>query len=246
MHDLISIVMPAYNSEKYIRNSIKSVINQTYKNWELIIIDDYSTDNTVSIIEEFQNKNIHLIKNKKNSGAAISRNKGIKLAKGNYIAFLDSDDLWNKEKLEKQINFMKSNNYDFTYTSFTYLKERKTKKVIIPEKLTYKESLKNTIILTSTVMINLKNIQKKIVYMPNIRKGQDTATWWNILKNNYIAHGLNMSLTKYRVHKNSLSNNKIKALIRTWKLYRKVEKFNIIISLYYFINYISNAIKKRI
>ena len=159
MHDLISIVMPAYNSEKYIRNSIKSVINQTYKNWELIIIDDYSTDNTVSIIEEFQNKNIHLIKNKKNSGAAISRNKGIKLAKGNYIAFLDSDDLWNKEKLEKQINFMKSNNYDFTYTSFTYLKERKTKKVIIPEKLTYKESLKNTIILTSTVMINLKNIK---------------------------------------------------------------------------------------
>lgn len=246
MKDKISIIMPTYNSENYIEESINSILKQTYKNWELIVIDDASTDKTVSIVNKFQNKNIILIQNKKNSGAAISRNKGINLATGNFIAFLDSDDIWNKDKLLKQINFMKKNKFAFTFTSFSYLKDLKTREVKIPKKITYKEALKNTIILTSTVMINIDSIPKDLIYMPNVRKGQDTATWWNILKNNHIAYGLDINLTTYRVHNESLSFNKIKALKRTWNLYRKIQKFNILKSSYYFIYYIINAVKKRI
>ena len=119
MSDLVSIIMPSYNTGKFIKETINSVLNQTYNNWELIIVDDCSTDDTEKIVNTIKDNRIKFLKNNTNSGAAISRNRAIKEAKGKWIAFLDSDDLWKKEKIEKQIRFMKENHYDFSYTNYT-------------------------------------------------------------------------------------------------------------------------------
>lgn len=248
--DLVSIIVPVCNCEKYVKETIESVEKQTYKKWELIIIDDNSKDNSLKIIREKAKENkekikyIHLTQNK---GVAIARNTGLEIAQGNYIAFLDGDDVWKENKLEEQIKFIKQNDYGFTFTSFIYLKENGNKDVKkIPKKITYKDALKNTIILTSTVIIDIKKIDKKLLIMPDIRKGQDTATWWQILKQGYIAYGLDKRLTLYRVRNNSLSFNKAKALKRTWNLYRNVEKFSVLKSSFYFLHYMWNATLRRL
>ena len=248
--ELVSIIMPVYNCEKYLEESITSVKKKTYKNWELIIVDDDSTDKSWNEIEkntkgyEDKTKIIHLEKNK---GAANARNIGLTHSTGKYIAFLDADDIWQDNKLEVQIKFMKENNYDFTYTAYTYLKGKNTKQVKkIPSKLTYNQALKNTIILTSTVLINTEKINIKLLVMPDIKRGQDTATWWGILKQGNTAYGLDKRLTVYRRRKDSLSFKKKIALKRTWNLYRNVEKFSIIQALYYYTFYAWNAIKRRI
>ena len=243
------IIMPVYNCEKYIKKAIESVKKQTNKNWRLIIIDDSSTDNT---IQEINNsiKNIKekvlLIKSNEHNGVAKTRNIGIKESTNKYIAFLDADDKWKEDKLEKQIKFMKNNKYNFTYTQYTYLKDKKEKQVkTFPNSLNYKQALKNTYILTSTVIIDTTQIPKEYIYMPNV-ESEDTATWWNILKKGYEAKGLKENLTIYRITKEGLSANKFKNLKRTWNLYRKQEKLSFIKTMYYFTNYIINAIKKRI
>lgn len=248
---LVSIIMPSYNSEKYLLDSINSVKNQTYQNWELLIIDDCSKDNSVLIIKEAmkQDKRIKLFENKKNEGVALTRNKGIMKSKGRFICFLDSDDLWNKDKLIKQIDFMKTRNYSFSYTNYEFTNSHgipNNKIVNVPIKINYKQALKNTTIFTSTVMFDLNLLSKEDIYMPNLRRGQDTATWWKVLKKVEYAYGLNEVLSYYRRTDNSLSSNKIVALKRTWNLYRKVERFGIITSSYYFSWYIFNAIKRRI
>ena len=137
--DLVSIIMPSYNTGKFIKETINSVLNQTYNNWELIIVDDCSTDDTEEIVNAIKDNRIKFLKNSTNSGAAISRNKAIKEAKGKWIAFLDSDDLWKKEKLEKQIRFMEENHYDFSYTNYTEIDEEgneKGIKITGPKKIT--------------------------------------------------------------------------------------------------------------
>lgn len=247
--ETVDIIMPVHNCEKYVKEAIASVKNQTYKTWNLIIVDDYSTDKSYEIIEkeieDIKNKAI-LIKNDKRQGISKTRNKGIEQSKNKYIAFLDADDIWNYQKLEKQIKFMKENNYTFTYTSFYYKKQKGNKQVgIFPKKLNYKQALKNTFILTSTVIINKEKIDEKLIKMPEI-ESEDTATWWNILKNNNIAYGLNENLTEYRVHQNGTSFDKIKNIRRTWNLYRKHENLGVVKSMYYFINYAINASIKRI
>lgn len=245
----IDIIMPAYNSENYIREAIESVKKQTVHNWRLIIIDDNSMDDTVKIIkqvtQDIEDK-VTLIRLKENTGVANARNVGINKSTNRYIAFLDSDDIWKEEKLEKQLCFMKENRYYFTYTCFTYLKNGNYKKVKkIPQSLNYEQALKNTFILTSTVMIDTENITKDDIKMPNI-KSEDTATWWNILKKGNIAYGCKENLTIYRITPNGLSSNKFKNLKKTWNLYRKQEKFSVCKTIYYFINYVVNAIRKRI
>lgn len=247
---LVSIIMPVYNCEKYLKQTIESVKNQTYSNWELIIVDDASTDNSLKIIQENTQdctQKVTIIQQSKNQGVAIARNTGLELAKGNYIAFLDSDDIWKENKLEQQLEFMQKNEYGFTYTFYTYLRENGLKDIKkIPEKLNYKQALKNTAILTSTVMIDTRKINKELLKMPNVRKGQDTATWWQILKHGNIAYGLNKKLTVYRRRSDSLSFKKTSALKRTWNLYRNVEKLSVIKSSYYFLGYAGNAVKKRL
>ncbi len=246
--DLISIIIPVYNAEKFLDETINTVLNQTYKNFELILVNDGSKDKSVGVIKKYNDKRIKLIDNKNNKGAALSRNDGIRKAKGRYICFLDADDLWNKEKLEKQINFIKEKECAFSFTGYEFANENgipNGKKVFIPKKLNYKSALKNTTISTITVMIDTKKMDKDLIYMNNV-KSEDTATWWNILKNGYEAFGLNEILSFYRRSDGTLSSNKIEAIRRIWNLYRNVFKLGFFYSLYNFVFYAINAVKRRI
>lgn len=248
---LVSIIVPIYNAEKFIKNTIRTVKQQTYQNWELLLVNDCSTDTSKTIIEEEVKKEprIKLIELSKNSGAAVARNTGIEYAKGKYIAFLDADDLWKREKLTKQIEFMQNNQYEFTFTDYEFTDEEgnKTGKTVkVPTKINYKQALKNTTIFTSTVMFDIEKLGKELIKMPNVRRGQDTATWWKVLKTGIIAYGLQETLSFYRRSNHTLSANKVKALKRTWNLYRNVEKLPFLKSFYYFCFYCFHAVKRRI
>lgn len=250
-NDLVSIIVPVYNSERFINDTIRTVQEQTYGNWELILVNDCSTDNSISIIEKYtkEDNRIKLINLECNSGAAIARNTGIEQATGRYIAFLDADDLWMKDKLEKQIEFMKKNECAFSFTDYEFADEngKKTGKIVnVPKELTYKQALKNTTIFTSTVIFNVEKLGKELISMPNVKRGQDTATWWKVLKQIDNAYGIDEVLSYYRRTNDSLSANKLKALKRTWNLYRNVEHLNIFYSFYNFGWYCFNAIKRRI
>jgi len=246
---LVSIVTPVYNSARFISDTIDSIQSQTYKNWELLLIDDCSSDNSYEIIKSYMkdDNRIKYIKLEKNSGAAISRNTGIKNAKGRFIAFVDSDDLWKSRKLEVQVNYMLKHKIAFSFTSYRYIKEdgTSTNKIAkAPKKINYNGLLKNTIIGCSTVLID-KDIMGDF-RMPLVRRGQDTATWLQLLKKEKYAYGIEDALVDYRLVGNSISSNKIKALKRTWNTYRNVENLGILKSCYVFCFYVFNAIKKRI
>ena len=240
--DLVSIITPVYNSEKFIKETIKTVQEQTYENWEWILVNDCSTDRSSEIIKQYTKEDgrIKLLNLKTNFGVAIARNIGMEQSNGKYIAFLDADDLWAKEKLEKQIMFMKENKYIFTFTDYEFSDKEgnKTGKIVkVPKKINYKQALKNTTIFTSTVVFNVDKLGKELIQMPNI-KSEDTATWWKVLKSGYEGYGLNENLTYYRRMKGTLSSNKFNAIKRIWNLYIKQENLNIFYSLYNFIFYI--------
>ena len=241
----VSIIIPVYNSSLYLKECLDSVIKQTYKDLEIIIVNDASTDNSMDIINKYKDKRIKVINMKHNSGVSASRNMGVKVSTGKYICYLDSDDYWDLTKIEKQVNFIKNNNYEFIYSDYSYIYNNKTKRVKVPKSITYKEALKNTTIFTSTVMFNMKKLNKKDIYMPNIKRGQDTATWWKVLRSGITAHAINEVLAYYRVDNKSLSSNKLIALKRTWNIY-KLENISLFKRVYYFICYIFNAIKRRI
>ncbi len=250
--ELVSIVVPVYNAEKFIIETMETVRKQTYTNWELILVDDISTDKSCQLIEKYQkkysDKRISLIKLKKKALAAGARNAGVKKAKGRYICFLDADDLWDKHKLEKQVAFMNTHNCAFSYTGYEFADSSGKPlgtKVYIKEILTYKQALKNTTIWTTTVMFDMKKITKKLIEMPNV-KSEDTACWWKILRNGYKAYGLNEILSYYRRSEGTLSANKLEAIKRIWNLYRNVENLNIFYSIYNFCYYAMNAVKRRI
>jgi teichuronic acid biosynthesis glycosyltransferase TuaG len=243
---LISIIMPAYNSEKTIRESIKSIINQSYTNWELLIIDNCSADRTYKIIEEYlDDKRIHYIKNDNNYGVAFSRNVAIKKAKGEYIAFLDSDDLWSKFKLEKQLHFMKKNNYQFTFTSNYIITE--DNKIIetyhCPMQLDYKQLLKYNAIHTLTVMVKASILKENL--MPNIND-EDYATWLLIMKKGVIGYGMPEKLSYFRVTKGSMNSNKLKTLIRAYIVYRRGLNFSCLHSLFCLGRFVFYTIKKHL
>lgn len=231
MKPLVSIIMPTYNCAEFIEESIISVIKQTYTNWELIIIDDCSTDNTEEVVKKYckRDSRIKYLKLDENSGAAIARNKGIEQAQGKYIAFLDSDDLWMEEKLEKQISFMEQNKYNFTCTNYIQIDEKgKENGVIIKvkKKVDYNGVLLSCPIGNSTVVYNAEELGKFEV--PNIRKRNDDALWLQILKKEKYAYGLDEVLVKYRIRSNSLSSNKFDLIKYHWYLYREIEKLSII------------------
>lgn len=249
MKDLVTIIVPVYNAEKFIVDTIESILSQTYTNWELILVNDCSTDNSTEIIEKYlKDKKIKMITNKVNSGAAETRNNGINVSKGRYICFIDADDKWDKEKLEKQINFMNKNDCAFSFTSYEFADENcipNGKKVIVPDTINYKKALKNTTIWTSTVMFDMTKLSKEDIYMPNV-KSEDTACWWKILKKIDCAYGLKEILSYYRRSEGTLSSNKVEAIKRIWNLYRNVEKLNLLKSCYCFMGYAFNAILRRI
>ena len=241
----VSVIIPMYNSSKYIKECLDSVINQTYSNLEIIIVDDKSSDNSLDIVKKYNDKRIKIIELDKNSGVSIARNKGIDISTGQYITFLDSDDFLVNYKIEKQFSFIEKNNYEFIYSNYSYLKKGKIHNTNIAMDVDYKKALKNTLIFTSTVMINAKKIKKEDIYMPIVERGQDSLCWWRILKKGVIAHGMKDILAIYRVGDKSLSNNKIIALKRTWNLY-KLENISFLKRLYYFTNYAINALIRRL
>ena len=249
MEDLVSVIIPVYNAEKFIDETINTVLDQTYSNWELLLVNDCSTDNTEKLIKKYlKDERIHLINNKVNSRAAISRNNGIKKAKGRYICFLDADDKWDNKKLEKQVNFMKNMDCAFSYTSYEFADKNcipNGKKVIVPDKINYNQALKNTTIWTSTVMFDMKKLSKDDIYMPNV-KSEDTASWWSILKKIDYAYGLKDILSFYRRTEGTLSSNKFEAIKRIWNLYRNVEHLNIFKSIYCFFWYAFRAVLRRV
>ena len=233
---LVSIVTPLYNSEKYIEETILSVLAQTYTNWEMLIIDDCSTDNGPNIVKKYieQDERVKYLKLEKNSGASVSRNKAIELAEGEYVAFLDSDDLWKNKKLEKQIKFMKENNYAISFTEYEEINENGKKLNILiksPQKpVTYRSYLLTNPIGCLTGMYSVKKLGK--VYMPLLKNREDTGFWLNILKKD-VAYSLKENLADYRVRKGSLSFNKFSLIKFHWNLYREVEKLSLIESLFY-------------
>ena len=235
----VSIITPSYNSEKYISKTIDSVLSQTYQNWEMIVVDDVSLDNSNEIIEEYCKKDsrIKLIKLEKNSGAAVARNRAIKEAKGRYIAFLDADDIWKAEKLEKQIYFMQKNNYSFTYTAYEKIDENGVVfgKIGVPLKVSYNQLLKTCVIGCLTAVYDTEKLGK--IYMPTNTKREDFATWLSILKKIDFAYGIKENLSQYRVYENQSSGKKAKMAKENWKLYREIEKLNLLKACYYFSHY---------
>lgn len=224
MNEVVSIIIPAYNIEKYVAETIECVLNQTYQNWEMEITDDCSTDNTVNVIEKYvsQDTRIHLWRLDKNSGAAAARNNSIKHARGRYIAFLDGDDWWYPAKLEKQIQFMEENGYEFTFTDFEYADATlKTTGISHkPKYLSYRKLLLGNNIGTPGVIYDTKNIGK--LYMHNLKFSEDWMLWIDIAKRTGRAYALNCPLWKYRTLSNSLSRNKLENVKQNIRVYRNV------------------------
>jgi len=249
MNKLVSIITPSYNSSKFIEECIDSVISQTFKNWEMIIVDDCSNDNSREIISYLSTKDERLksIFLEKNIGAAAARNIAIREANGRYIAFLDADDIWKADKLEKQIKFMNKKDIAFSFTSYQPIAEDGIEKYSViqaPKKMSYHSYLKNTIIGCLTVVIDRERTGD--FQMPNIRSSHDMALWLLIMKRGFSAFGLDKNLAFYRVVSTSNTSKKWKAAKEVWDVYRKVENLNVIYSTYCFIGYVFNAIKKRI
>lgn len=234
---LISIIVPVYNAGAYIRETISMVAAQTYGNWELLLVDDGSEDDSREKIRESMESGdarIRLIEKQQNEGAARARNTGIEASKGRYVAFLDADDLWMPDKLEKELAFMKEKQAAFVFTAYEFGDEdaKRTGKVVnVPPSLTYFKALSRTVIFTTTVMLDTERTGRELIRMPEV-KSEDTATWWKILKNGFIAYGLNEVLAVYRRPARSLSSNKLEAIRRIWNLYRKQEKLSLWYSVY--------------
>ena len=242
----VTIIMPSYDSEKFIIESIESVLVQTYSNWELIIVDDCSPDDSNKIITKYVDSDgrIKLIKLQKNSGPAVARNTAIEAASGRYIAFLDSDDVWLPNKLETQINFMHDNDLAFTYSSYRLVGEDNEHLgvFITKDKISYFDMLKTCSVGCLTAIYDTKKIGKQ--YMPLILKRQDYGLWLKILKLIGETKGISEPLATYRIRKNSVSSNKVKAAKYQWKIYRDIEKLSFLKSLYYFVFYAYNGVTK--
>lgn len=225
---LVSIVMPVYNSAPFICSSIRSVLAQTCKNWELLIVDDASVDETVSVIEEFSSKDprIKLFQNSINRGAGAARNIAIEEARGDFIAFLDADDLWLPEKLEVQLKFMQEKNLPMSYSSYRLISESGE---ILPKMieaipvLTYNKLLKSNYVGNLTGMYSTRALGK--IYSPLLRKRQDWALWLDVLKKTGTAQGIQQPLAFYRVRKDSISNNKVGLVRYNFLIYHRFLNF---------------------
>ncbi len=242
----ISIITPVFNAAHTIQRTIDSITNQTTDQWQLILIDDKSTDDSLKIIEKaaLNDDRIHILKNKRNLGPAHSRNEGIRLAKGRFITFLDADDCIEKEKLKMQIEFMKKNQFEFTYTDYWIHKPGfPTHRFYTPDKVSYRDILKSNPISCLTAVYDTSRIGK--IYMPNILKRQDYGLWLILLKQhvNY-AHRMDGCFATYYLQDNSVSSNKWKAAQFQWKIYREYENLNFVEACYYFTHYTLRGLKK--
>lgn len=289
MNGLVSIIVPIYRAEAYIADTIAMVVRQTYTDWELLLIDDCSPDDSAQVVrdtlreqrwglrssgqqddketeseevcsvgsegirkvEEYiddKGRRVLLISKEHNEGAAAARNTGLDMAGGRYIAFLDADDVWFPEKLEKELLFMKDGQAGFVFTAYEFGDEQAnpTGKVVhVPAQLRYKQALSRTVIFTTTVLLDRESIPDKLIRMPGI-ESEDTATWWQILKAGNTAYGLDEVLAIYRRPAKSLSSNKLTAIRRIWNLYRRQEKLSVITSVRCFIPWAYRACMRRL
>ena len=248
----ISIVVPVYNAAKYIEQTVSMVQKQTYTDWELILVEDCSKDESRKVLQNLetslQDSRIRMIYKEKNEGAAMARNTGIMAATGEYLAFLDADDIWKETKLEKELAFLKQKDAAFVFTSYEFGDEQGNgtgKFVNVPDTLNYKQALSRTVIFTSTTLFDLKKLGKELVTMP-IVPSEDSATWWQILRAGYTAYGFQEVTTVYRRPPKSLSSNKGKAIQRIWYLYRKVERLSLPVSIFCFIGWAVRATLRRL
>ena len=243
-----SIIVPTFNSQDFIKRALLSIFSQSNSSWELILIDDCSTDNTLmevkSVISETTNP-FTIIKNAKNLGADVTRNIGIEHAKGEYIAFLDSDDYWNSEKLQIQVAYMENSGSLCSCTAYIIHGKNGNKFLnSVSNELNQSDILKNNTISTSTVIYNSKKMGK--VFFPNIPRGQDLALWLKIIDKAGKIDGINQPLSNYSRRPGSLSSNKIKSAIWVWILYRKYIHLSIFKASYFFIFYAINGIRKAL
>ena len=238
---LVSIITPTFNSANFIEETIKSVLSQTYPNWEMIIVDDCSGDDTEEIVSQYvrEDTRIKYIRLEKNSGAAVARNKAMREAEGEYMALLDSDDIWTAEKLSEQLSFMQEHNVSFSCTDYEQISEsgEKTGRIIktLP-KANYNRILLDCPVGNSTVMYSVKELGKFEV--PNIRKRNDDALWLQMLKKTQYIYGLNQVLMQYRIRNNSISSNKISLIKYHWELYRDIEKLSILRSSFHILYWV--------
>ena len=242
----VDIILPVYNSKSFILDTLRSVIKQAYQDWRVIIIDDGSTDNSLDLISKFiksskYKKKFILIQNKINKGQAFSRNLAIKCCNSKFIAFIDSDDVWQKNKLKKQINFMVKNNYNFTYSDYKSIKNNKIKTIKTPNFFNYKNFTKNTSIATSTMIIK-KKILKNIIF-PDLELCEDYYFKCQILKlnNAYKCPGV---YSFYRLRNKSLQSERLRVLLTLWKINKNLNKMNFINNLVSIIFIIINSLKK--
>ena len=232
--DLVSIIMPTYNCADFIGETIESVLAQDYKNWELIVVDDCSTDDTENIVEKYRynEERIKYHRLEKNSGAAIARNTAIDLANGRYIAFLDSDDLWVSTKLSTQIYFMKDNNYYFTCTKYNKIDEKSkslNRIIKVKNKSDYNGVLK-TCPGNSTVIYDSEKLGK--FKIDNIKKRNDYVMWLQVIKKARYLYGIDEVLGSHRIRRNAISSKKISLVKYHWIVYRNIEKLSVLKTIY--------------
>lgn len=244
---LVSIVTPSYNSAKFIAATIASVQNQTEQNWEMIIIDDCSSDNTVAIIEELvvADRRIKLHRLAVNSGPAIARNCGIEAASGKYLTFLDADDIWFPEFLSTSILTIKRTGIPFVFSSYRRTDEMLNfiySDFIVPPKVTYTDILKSNSISCLTAFLDVETLGKR--KMPEVFKRQDMGLWLQYLKQIPFAFGIQEPMAIYRIRENSLSRKKSALIKYQWDFYRKVEKLNVISSAYYMLHWMWRGFMK--
>lgn len=247
MNGLVSIITPTYNSAKYIAETIQSVQNQTYQNWEWIIIDDGSSDDTEIVVNSLKEKDkrIQFFKLEQNSGPAIARNTGIEKAKGNFMTFLDADDIWFPNFIENSINTIKESGVSFVFSSYRRSNESLEfvySDFIVPQKVTYTDILKSNSISCLTAFLDIYKLGKK--FMPIIRKRQDMGLWLKYLKEIPYAYGIEEPQAIYRIRENSLSRKKSDLIKYQWQFYREVEKLTIFQSIYYMLHWMYRGFMK--
>lgn len=244
---LVSVIMPAYNAQRFIREAIASVIAQTHTNWELLVLDDGSSDDTCAVVEDMAAKDerIRFIKNPSNMGVAKTRNRGLDLCRGDYVAFLDSDDVWHPEKLTSQISVMKREDAKLSYTSYAIVDEfgEPCKNAyVVPDHVSFEEMLKENLIGCSTVMLS-SDIVKQYRFATDFYH-EDYCLWLDILKAGHKAAGCSEVLVDWRLIKNSRSFNKFKSAKNRWRIYRKHMNFSAIKSARLISCYICSGLKK--
>lgn len=246
-NQLVSVIIPVYNAEKYIKETLQSALQQSYKPIEIICVDDCSKDGSAQLITDMQKKHseIRYYCQEKNMGAAVARNTALQIAQGRYVAFLDSDDLWEPEKLNKQLSFMRNKQISFCYTAIEMMDENNRVlkgKRKIPSSINYKGLLRNTAIATSSVVVDRNYFGD--FQMPLRRSGQDYATWLSLLRNGENAYGIDEVLVRYRVGSSSLSSNKFKSICQVWEIQVKNEGIHPVAAAYHTGWFILHALKK--